>query len=617
MKKQKTNRFSISYMQDGGIKKTDPLKKQNSLSFGNEIILPITYIGKGVHPDSKAEGYNIYYGDPSKSDTDKVFFTNEEFELKKNYRPSEDNPSYNREPYLTKYLNKTQGKLNQLVQYDNGGEYIPQYQNGVNFSSQFEQPQLDAFGNPTNFKSITTPTTMTDPNSGQYFGVGKNPNYVNALDTTNSKNFQEQSTQFNTDALAYNKETNAAFKNDNAGMMGQTQDPYQFYNPYGGVDIPTAANYLGQSIQEGNTLGIVAGGLKVATGLGRGILGGMGQQNRKQEAMKNYFENKRENLTGSFQPLYEEQRIGGYEFQDGGAIYPMEEPTPETSFPNGIYAAPTQQFPEGIYQAPVVETPPSFDTNSARDTWVAKTGMPWSEAKKLGYTDGSAKDNKKLLSELNDPRFKKEYLRKEPIVKQTKQEAKKIIPKATPQFKKEQKIEEVVIRGKVLDGNKKAGVPFASKQAEREYYQNNDYKIIDKNVRPVWNFNQPKFTAPILRQKYQEGGEMAVESQEAPQEAQQHPQEQQEQMIQQVAQALSQGADPQEVLQQLVQMGIPQEEATQLIQGIMQQMQGAQQQAPEQPMMENGGTYLEALKGKKIVDYKFNSDNNSYEVVYE
>ena len=52
-----------------------------------------------------------------------------------------------------------------------------------------------------------------------------------------------------------------------------------------------------------------------------------------------------------------------------------------------------------------------FDTNSARDTWVNKTGRPWSEAKKLGYTTGSAKDNIKLLSELNDPRFKKENLR--------------------------------------------------------------------------------------------------------------------------------------------------------------------------------------------------------------
>jgi hypothetical protein len=56
----------------------------------------------------------------------------------------------------------------------------------------------------------------------------------------------------------------------------------------------------------------------------------------------------------------------------------------------------------------------SFDSNSARDNWVQKTGLPWSEAKRLGYTSGSAKDNTKLLGELNDPRFKKENLRTVP-----------------------------------------------------------------------------------------------------------------------------------------------------------------------------------------------------------
>ena len=56
----------------------------------------------------------------------------------------------------------------------------------------------------------------------------------------------------------------------------------------------------------------------------------------------------------------------------------------------------------------------SFDSNSARDTWVNKTGLPWSEAKRLGYTDGSAKDNIKLLSELKDPRFNADNLRSAP-----------------------------------------------------------------------------------------------------------------------------------------------------------------------------------------------------------
>ena len=87
-------------------------------------------------------------------------------------------------------------------------------------------------------------------------------------------------------------------------------------------------------------------------------------------------------------------------------------------------------------------------------------------------------------------------------------------------------------------------------------------------------------------------------------------------MIMQVAQALQQGADPQEVLQQLLQMGLEESEAIQLIEGIMQQMQ---QESPqqEQPMMQNGGEYLNQIKGKRIVDYKFNPETGNYDIEYE
>ncbi len=46
-----------------------------------------------------------------------------------------------------------------------------------------------------------------------------------------------------------------------------------------------------------------------------------------------------------------------------------------------------------------------FDDNSARDWWVKKTGKSWKEAKKLGYTDGTANSNIKLLNQLKDKNF--------------------------------------------------------------------------------------------------------------------------------------------------------------------------------------------------------------------
>jgi hypothetical protein len=46
-----------------------------------------------------------------------------------------------------------------------------------------------------------------------------------------------------------------------------------------------------------------------------------------------------------------------------------------------------------------------FDNNSARDWWVKKTGKTWAEAKKLGYSDGTASSNIELLNRLKDKNF--------------------------------------------------------------------------------------------------------------------------------------------------------------------------------------------------------------------
>ena len=203
----------------------------------------------------------------------------------------------------------------------------------------------------------------------------------------------------------------------------QTAQPFQFNNYFNGVSIPQAAGYLGESIANKDTLGIVTSGTKLAAGLGRNILSGMGSQNRENQIMKQYTEEQRNVLTQANRPA--QLRDQGY-------------------------------------------------------------------GEDMGY-----------------------------------------------------------------------------------YYG-------------------------------QEGGQIG----EAPTASGQ------EEMIMQVAQALQQGADPQEVLQQLLQMGLEESEAIQLIEGIMQQMQ---QEAPqqEQPMMQNGGEYLNQIKGKRIVDYKFNPETGNYDIEYE
>lgn len=102
----------------------------------------------------------------------------------------------------------------------------------------------------------------------------------------------------------------------NGNMYYNSPEQIQFFNPYGGVDIPTAAGILGSSIEEGDALGIVGSGLKLATGLGRNILGGMGQQRRNSQVMRDYYERQRQDLTRSVVA----EDGGEFFFQDGGKM---------------------------------------------------------------------------------------------------------------------------------------------------------------------------------------------------------------------------------------------------------------------------------------------------------
>lgn len=82
--------------------------------------------------------------------------------------------------------------------------------------------------------------------------------------------------------------------NSDTGDTGKEKPDFNIYNPYGEVDIPTAANYLGRSIENGDTLGITAGALKTLTGLGRNVMSGMGYQNRYNQTMQDYYEKQKE-----------------------------------------------------------------------------------------------------------------------------------------------------------------------------------------------------------------------------------------------------------------------------------------------------------------------------------
>ena len=85
--------------------------------------------------------------------------------------------------------------------------------------------------------------------------------------------------------------------NEEVKVEGFKQDKFpniQFFNPYGGVDIPTAATTLGQGIANKDALGIVGSSVKLAAGLGRNIVGGLASQKRTNRTMQEYYRKLRE-----------------------------------------------------------------------------------------------------------------------------------------------------------------------------------------------------------------------------------------------------------------------------------------------------------------------------------
>jgi hypothetical protein len=94
----------------------------------------------------------------------------------------------------------------------------------------------------------------------------------------------------------------------------QNPQSNQMYNPYGGVDLASAASLFGRSMKEGDAgMGILSGA-KLGLGLGRNIMGGYSTQNRN------------EYVDQWSQDQDTKARNGNYEqFQDGGSYLTRED----------------------------------------------------------------------------------------------------------------------------------------------------------------------------------------------------------------------------------------------------------------------------------------------------
>lgn len=119
-----------------------------------------------------------------------------------------------------------------------------------------------------------------------------------------------------------------------------TTENFSYFNPYGGFDIPSAAYKLGQGIESGNAFDIGVSGLKLATGLGRNLVSGMGTANRRQNILQDFQQKARQ----ASRPVSQSLQVGGY-FQDGGQ---QSTPSPEEIVT--AYAQTIGQDPQAIIE---------------------------------------------------------------------------------------------------------------------------------------------------------------------------------------------------------------------------------------------------------------------------
>lgn len=214
--------------------------------------------------------------------------------------------------YLAMYMNGGElpkyqtGSQFELADMNNNGmgleNYLPSYLNNSNIQQNSYEGLGPVAYNPTQNQATPTQKQQVSipqvrPNIEPIKGIqpGFAPDDIQKqIEVANEKPSQEIKESINPE--------------QRQGIELTNNPNIQFFNQYQGVDIPTAAHTLGTSIESGDTLGTVASSLKLATGLGRNIMGGLGQQRQYKRQQQDYYEK-----AGEHSPANSYERGGQYQ----------------------------------------------------------------------------------------------------------------------------------------------------------------------------------------------------------------------------------------------------------------------------------------------------------------
>ena len=586
--------------------------------------------------------------------------------------------------------------------HGDGGYQLPIYQTagqynfGNTFSgSTFPKPKFSQDPNvasPEEFSASLNKITAISPTGN---GLGADPNYVNPLSEESltagkdwaAKNPLPEGIQKPMPTNVFGAEVEDAKEKTTTATTGlekpdiQGNQPFQFFNPYSGVDIPSASVMFGQSLENKDTLGAVASGAKVALGTARNILGGMGQARRENYVKKQYAEKQREGMTAQGRETM--LSFGGY-YQEGGMQPGMEEE-------QGMEVAGQEQQimqevaqmlqqgadPQQVIQQLVQMGIPQEQAVQMVQAVIQQVQGATPQMKRGGimhYQDGGeqqiAEQVSQALQQGAQPQQVMQMLLKsgmpqdqavqlvQAVMQQIQQQGhnsqeegaeggqpnpqEEQMEQGTPQMKRggymyqeggmeqaaepQQNEQMQAIMQQVSQMLQQGADPqqILQQLVEAGVPQEQAQQIVQAAMQQMQGGQQASQASPQMKRGgkyYQEGGEAMDEQREGENEGAEGETPSMEQIESQVEQALKQGADPKQVLEQLVQMGIPQEQAMQMIQEILQEIQGGEtgMESSEQgtPQMSKGGRYMRELVGKTIKSYNYNPKTDSYTVSYE
>jgi hypothetical protein len=164
------------------------------------------------------------------------------------------------------YVNETAEQRDQRTGNTPQGDF----QNYVNETPIQRSERLQAEANQKDATKFNVQTTMVQPEAQERPNLSTNEELMAGLSKANMKEYQ-----------APGKEQNRDFN---------------ILNPYTGVDIPTSASMLGQSIENKDAFGIVTSGLKTGLGLARNVATGVGQQKTYNRVMEDYYEKQKDDM---------------------------------------------------------------------------------------------------------------------------------------------------------------------------------------------------------------------------------------------------------------------------------------------------------------------------------